>query len=160
MTDAPSKLDLSCYSPLRTRPRSRPATRAWHRAADRFLISTRPAIVPTSIVLGLGAAATANELPSRYAMLPAVLFYGAVGAWCTLNLLRCREAHCLITGAGFDALALAAAAAAILDRNWYDTLSLAIVPILLLAAIFEGIWTIRHGDNELKRSQTPGRLRS
>lgn len=150
MTETPSKLLSVCCAPLQARPPSLAQTRSWHCGADRFLTVTRPLIVPGVIGLGVGAAAIANALPSRYAMLPAAVFYAVAGGWCSLNFVRCREAHCLVTGVGFDALALAALAAAVLDRHWYNLLSLLIVPVLVGGVLFEATWTIRRGGNAVR----------
>jgi hypothetical protein len=96
---------------------------------------------------GVGAGQVANQLPSRYAMLPAVVYFLILGGWC---FARCREAHCLITGAGFDALAVAALVAVIIDGHWYNLLSLLILPVLIAGFAFEVVWTRRHGENAVR----------
>jgi len=139
-----------CCSPLRSRPAALAPTRQWHAAADRFLVVTRPAIIPAAVVLGVLAGQIADALPSRYAMLPAMVYFLALGGWCGLNFARCREAHCLITGAGFGALAIAALVAVGLDRHWYNLLSLMIAPVLVAGFVFEAAWTHRYRQNALR----------
>jgi hypothetical protein len=136
-----------CCSLRRSRPAALAPTRRWHASADRFLIATRPGVVPAAIVFGVLAGQVANELPSRYAMLPFVVYFLALGGWCSLNFARCREAHCLITGAGFDALAVTALVAVGFGRHWYNLLSLVIVPMLVAGIVFEAVWTSRQGSN-------------
>jgi hypothetical protein len=102
------------------------------------------------VLLGVLAGQVANVLPSGYAMLPAVVFFLAVGGWCSLNFARCREAHCLITGTGFGALAIAGLVALVLDEHWYDLLSLMILPVLVAAFVFEAAWTRRRGSNAVR----------
>jgi hypothetical protein len=140
----------SCCAPLGARPAAPKPTRRWHGAADQVLITTRPWLIPAAVMLGIGAGQVANQLPSRYAMLPAAVYFLVLGGWCSLNFARCREAHCLITGAGFDVLALAALAAFGLDRHWYNLLSLLILPVLVAGFSFEVVWTSRHGDNAVR----------
>jgi hypothetical protein len=139
-----------CCSPLCSRPAALPSTRRWHGAADRCLIATRPAVVPAAILFGVLAGQIANELPSGYAMLPAVGYFLALGGWCSLNFARCREAHCLVTGAGFDALAVTALVAVGLGRDWYTLLSVLIVPVLVGGFVFEAVWTSRQGSNAIR----------
>jgi hypothetical protein len=102
------------------------------------------------VTLGVLAGQIASELPGRYAMLPAVVYFLALGGWCSLNFARCREAHCLITGAGFDALTIAALVAVGLDRHWYNLLSLTILPVLVVGFFFEAVWASRRGTTAIR----------
>jgi hypothetical protein len=144
----------TCCVPFGARPAALEPTRRWHSAADRFLIASRVWLVPVAVALGVAAGQVANQLPSRYAMLPAVVYFLILGGWCTLNFARCREAHCLITGAGFDALAVAAFVAVIIDGHWYNLLSLMILPVLIAGFAFEVVWTSRHGENAVRSRRT------
>jgi hypothetical protein len=150
MTQTRSGRLAACCSPLAARPSSLEPTRGWHGAADRFLIATRPALIPAAVLLGVLAGQVADALPSRYAMLPALVFFLELGGWCGLNFARCREAHCLITGAAFGGLAIAALVAVGLDRNWYNLLSLMIVPVVFAAFVFEAAWQRRQGSNAVR----------
>lgn len=140
----------ACCSPLGSGPAALEPTRRWHAAADRFLIATRVWLIPAAVVLGVGAGQLADRLPSRYAMLPAAVYFLILGGWCSLNFARCREAHCLITGAGFDALAIAAFVGAAVGAHWYNLLSLMILPLLIAGVAFEVAWTRRHGENAVR----------
>lgn len=140
----------ACCLPLGSRPAALEPTRRWHTAADRFLIATRAWLIPAAVVLGVGAGQLADQLPSRYAMLPAVVYFLILGGWCSLNFARCREAHCLITGAGFAALAIAALVAVGIHAHWYNLLSLMILPLLIAGLAFEVVWTSRHGENAVR----------
>jgi hypothetical protein len=147
---APCARLAACCVPLGSRPAALDPTRRWHGAADRFLIASRVWLIPAAVVLGVAAGQVANQLPSRYAMLPAVVYFVMLGGWCSLNFARCREAHCLITGGGFDALAVAALVAVIIDGHWYNLLSLMILPVLIAGFAFEVVWTSRHGENAVR----------
>lgn len=149
-TAAPFVRLAACCVSLGSRPVALEPTRRWHAGADRFLLATRRWLVPVAVVLGVGAGQLADQLPSRYAMLPAVAYFLALGGWCSLNFARCREAHCLITGAGFDALAVAAVVAVGVDGHWYDLLSLMLLPVLFAGFAFEVVWTSRHGENAVR----------
>jgi hypothetical protein len=140
----------SCCVPFGPRPAALEPTRRWHGDADRFLIASRAWLIPAAVALGVAAGQIANQLPSRYAMLPAVVYFSTLGGWCSLNFARCREAHCLITGVGFDALAVAALVAVIIDGHWYNLLSLMILPVLIAGFAFEVVWTNRHGENAVR----------
>jgi hypothetical protein len=134
-----------CCSLLSARPPSRAQTRDWHRAADRFLILSRSAVVPVFAALAFLASFAGNQLSGRAAGLPMVAYFLAVGSWCAVNFARCREAHCLITGIGFAALAAATAISAGLDRDWRGPLWIAALAVLAAGALFETGWTARHG---------------
>jgi hypothetical protein len=152
---APRARLAACCLPLGSRPAALAPTRRWHAAADRFLIATRVWLIPAALALGVGAGQVANQLPSRYAMLPAVVYFLILGGWCSLNFARCREAHCLITGVGFDALTIAALVAVIIDGHWYNLLSLLILPLLIAGFAFEVVWTRRHGENAVRSRRNP-----
>lgn len=143
----------ACCVPLGSRPAALMPTRRWHAAADRFLIASRAWLIPAVLLLGIGAGQLADQLPSRYAMLPAAVYCLLLGGWCSLNFARCREAHCLITGAGFDALAIAALVAVGIDAHWYNLLSLLILPLLIAGVAFEVVWTRRHGENAVRSAR-------
>lgn len=140
------------------RPAALEPTRRWHGAADHFLIASRAWLIPAAVALGVAAGQIANQLPGRYAMLPAFVYFLALGGWCTLNFARCREAHCLITGAGLDALAVAALVAVIIDGHWYNLLSLMILPVLIAGFAFEVLWTSRHGENAVRSRRDAAEL--
>lgn len=46
------------------------------------------------------------------------LYFIAYGAYCLANFARCREAHCIITGAGWGVLGFVALFAAVMQLNW------------------------------------------
>jgi hypothetical protein len=140
----------TCCVPFGARPAALAPTRRWHGAADRFPIASRVWLIPAAVALGVGAGQVASQLPSRYAMLPAVVYFLIFGGRCSLNFARCREAHCLITGVGFDALAVAALVAVSIDGHWYNLLSLMILPVLIAGFAFEVVWTSRRGENAVR----------
>lgn len=140
-----------CSAFASTRPPSLPQTRAWHRAADRLLDLTRPSLVPLMIALSVATSLASNVLPERFAMLPLGAFFLVVGGWCDLNLVRSREAHCLVTGIGWTALAILALVAALVGANWHDGLSRGFLLVLAGSVVFELAWAARSGSTALDR---------
>jgi hypothetical protein len=95
-----------CSAFASTQPPSLPPTRSWESTADRLLAATRPQLVPLLVCLGFLASVVSRVLPAPLGMLALAAFFLVAGGWCTLNLVRCREAHCLATGLGWDALGM------------------------------------------------------
>ena len=146
----------ACCVLLCERPPSLAATRGWHSRADRFLIGSRPLIVPVFVLLGFLASFAGSRIPERWSVLPLAVYFLTVGGWCSLNFARCREAHCAITGAGLTALAGAAFVAVGLGRDWRDPLWLAALGVLVAGFLFETIWTAAHGHNAVRQDDRPG----
>lgn len=148
-----------CMSLLCERPPPLAQTRPWHRSSDRFLERSRPLIVPVFVALGFFASVAADQMPARPALLPAAAFFTLVGGWCGLNFARCREAHCVVTGAGYSGLAVAAFAAFILDQHWTGPLWAASLAVLAVAVVFQASWAAWRGSTAIKagRSSNPDR---
>jgi hypothetical protein len=77
-----------------------PADTSVKRRVDHLLPRTGlPAIAYFATVIGL--LGLAQTLPSPAYLAVDALAFLAGGSWCALNFWRCRQAHCLITGAGW-----------------------------------------------------------
>lgn len=140
-----------CRLLLCERPPSLVATRGWHRSGDRFLTVSRPLIVPAFVALGFLASFVADRLSARPALLPAAAFFALVAGWCSLNFVRCREAHCVVIGAGYSGLAIAAVVAFALDRHWTGPLWLTSFAVLAAGAVFEAAWLAWRGHTAVRR---------
>lgn len=132
-----------------TRPAALPATRPWHTAADRVLAASRPQLVPLLIVLGVLATLSSRALPLPVGMLPIGAFFLIAGGWCTLNLARSGEAHCVVFGVGWNTLALLTLIAIALDVDWRSPLWLAFFAILLAGTAFELGWAKLKGSTSV-----------
>jgi hypothetical protein len=137
-----SKLPLVC-SP----PRLAADTRG-KRLADR-LLPTGPAqwIFFAAVAAALFAA---GALPLRAGLILDLVATLAASGWCLTNFWRCREAHCIVTGAGWLPLAGLDAVEAGLGRSFvFGDEGLIFVAILVVGICFEALWRNRHGTNAL-----------
>jgi hypothetical protein len=141
-----------CSAFASTQPPSLPPTRSWQVAADRLLAATRPQLVPILGCLGLLAALVSRMLPASLGMVALAAFFLVAGGWCTLNLVRCREAHCLVTGLGWDALGIVSLGAVIVGVDLRGSVWLGFFAILVVAVVFELGWAALRGSTALRRS--------
>jgi hypothetical protein len=81
-------------------------------------------------------------------------FFLVAGTYCLANFTRCREAHCIVTGVGWSALALAGLAAVVMGRDVRTAAWIAFVVIFVLGHGFEAIWKSVHGSNALRLSES------
>ncbi len=63
---------------------------------------------------------------------------------------RCREAHCIITGLGWGALAFVAVVAAVLQLNWFQPIWNAFLIIFVVGHGFELVWAARRHTHALR----------
>lgn len=140
--------------PLTCSPPRLPASTRMMRLADR--------IQPTGNWQWLYFAAVAvaisvaPSLPLRAGLLvdAAAMFAGS--GWCLVNLWRCREAHCLVTGVGWAALLVLVVVELAMGRSVIGgTESLAFVAILVVAVAFEWAWQLRYRTNALTKRPAP-----
>jgi len=76
----------------------------------------------------------------------------AASAWCLINFWRCREAHCIVTGTGWAALAVLIAIELAAGRSFVlGSEGLVFLAILIIGVGFEVTWRLRHGTNALVR---------
>jgi hypothetical protein len=125
-------------------PPARPAAAPARRRLDRLLpASGLPAIGYFAAVIALFGLAQVLPAPA-YLLVDAVAFLAA-GSWCGVYFWRCRQAHCLVTGAGWLLLAVFAVAEAGLGRSLIGgDEQLVFLGILAIGLIFEGLWYLMH----------------
>ena len=131
-----------------------PADTSVKRRVDHLLPRTGlPAIAYFATVIGL--LGLAQTLPSPAYLAVDALAFLAGGSWCALNFWRCRQAHCLITGAGWLLLALFAAAEAGRGHSLIGgDEQLVFLGTLAVILIFEAIWYLLHHGNAVTSAQT------
>lgn len=137
-----SRLPLAC-SP----PRLVADTRA-KRWADRLL----PTGLAQCLFFAAVAAAliVAGLLPLRAGLILEMAATLAASAWCLTNFWRCREAHCIVSGAGWLPLAALEAVEAGIGRSVVPGgEALIFVAILAVAVVFETIWRGSRGTKAL-----------
>jgi hypothetical protein len=92
---------------------------------------------PVGVVIAVASFAAGAAVGGRAGLAIASTYVTAIGLYCVLNFLRCRETHCAVTGPGF-LLAAALGFAAVLmpgsALSWYRTSTEALVYLVILAA--------------------------
>ena len=70
------------------------------------------------------------------------------GGWCSLNFWRCRQAHCLVTGAGWLVLALFAIVETGIGRSViHGGEQIIFLAVLAAGLLFEGGWYLTQRTN-------------
>ena len=77
-------------------------------------------------------------------------FFLIFGTYCLANFARCREAHCIVTGLGWSALAIVSVGAVAVGHDIRGGAWTAFLVIALAGHGFEAIWKARHGSNVLR----------
>lgn len=126
-----------------------------HALASRYrhllepVVRGRPGIVVTVVVLSVAAG-----IGGRAGVALAAVWVLVSGTYCLANFSCCREAHCVVTGTGWTALALVGLARASIPGGglgWFgvDALTLAYLAILGAGYAFESVVTARTGRRSL-----------
>jgi hypothetical protein len=99
------------------------------------------------------AVITAPLLPTRFGLILDAAATFAASAWCLLNLWRCREAHCVVTGIGWAALFILEITELLIGRSViHGDEGLVFVGVLVVGCAFECGWQARFGTNGLHRA--------
>lgn len=132
---------------FRWSPPPLPADSALKRRVDRLLPrSGLPALVYFGGVIAL--LNIGPLLPKQLDLVAIAIASLAAGAWCTMNFWRCRHAHCVITGAGWLALAAFVFAESIIGRSLiHGDEGLVFVAVLGAGLAFELAWYALRGTN-------------
>jgi len=92
---------------------------------------------PAGALTAVASFAAGGAVGGRAGLAIASAYVTAIGVYCLLNFLRCRETHCAVTGPGFLLAAALGFAAALVPGSalsWYRTGTEAIVYLVVLAA--------------------------
>ena len=139
-------------------PPDLPADTALKRSADRLLPRTGlPAMLYCAAVIGL--LFLAPNLPERGNLAVDGLAALAAGAWCGVNLWRCRHAHCVVTSTGWLALSIVAFTGAALGHSLIGGYEQPVfLAVLAASVLFECGWSKARGTNAVGRGTgTTGR---
>lgn len=99
----------------------------------------------------------APHLPARPGLALEATATLAAGSYCLLNFWRCREAHCILSGSGWSALALFEFVELGLGRSLIDRAEgLVFLVILAVAYGFEAWWRASHGTKVLSTETRRG----
>src|SRR5438128_6351097 len=151
-TTRESGFGTTCCVPgaRRALPRSaQPDAAPARRRLDHILPARGlPAIGYFAGVIALLGLAQLLRAPA-YLLVDAVAFLAA-GSWCGLNFWRCRQAHCVVSAAGWLALTVFVFVEAALGRSLIHGDEQAVFLVVLVAAVaFEGAWYVARGTNAL-----------
>jgi hypothetical protein len=165
---SPEPTCLSCLPADRGGSEPRRALAGWSPpdlAADTPVKRRADRLLPRSGMSALACFALvvvlfnlAPHLPVRTGLAVDGLAVLAGGAWCALNFWRCRHAHCLVTGAGWLALAVVAFAGAIAGHSLISGYEQPVFLVVLgVALAFEAAWRCARGTNAVGRLAAPPR---
>lgn len=143
-----------CGSPLWSSPARRPAGSAVMRVVDWLMPrSGWPVCLYFIGVTVLLVAAGHVVGPAGLAMIAVAAFAG--GAWCSVNFWRCRHAHCVVTGAGWLALAGVSLVGAVVGHSLIGGVEeVVFLAILALGAVFELGWYLACGSHAITPKMT------
>lgn len=131
-------------------PSTTPARNDWERILDEFTRRSAPVLRSCyAIALGAGTAWISSRLGDAGLFLSGAYFL-VYSAYCLANFARCQEPHCIITGLGFGALALATIWAGISGLNWLSPAWLAFLIVLGLGYGFEYLWAANRRTHALR----------
>jgi len=131
-----------------------PADTALKRRVDALLPRSGVRLViffaVVVVLLNVGAV-----LPKRLDLVAVGLASLAAGGWCAVNFWRCRHAHCVVTGAGWLALAGFAFVEAGLGRSLiHGDEALVFLAVLAAGLVVEGWWYAVRGTNAISPRST------
>lgn len=151
---------LSCCSPAALfgwSPPRLPADTALRRRVDLILPSSGlPLIIFFGAVIALLNVGVL--LPTRLDLFAVGLAAVAAGSWCSANFWRTRHAHCVITAAGWLALAAFSFLETGLGRSLiHGDEGLVFLGVLAAGLVFEGAWYVVRGTNAVLSGPTAAR---
>ena len=147
----------SLIVPLTCSPPRLPADSVSKHVIDLVLPTGAAERVYFAMVAALVIAAP--FVPTRPGLAVGALAALAASTWCLANFWRCREAHCIVTGAGWAALFALEIVELVIGRSvLHGAESSAFAAILLIGLVFECGWQLAFGTNALTRDATATRL--
>jgi hypothetical protein len=148
--EPPHRGHASSGVPLFCSPPPTAADTRAKRIADRVLPTGRSQwMFFAAVAVAIAAAPSLGREAGLWLDLVATV---AASAWCLVNFWRCREAHCIVTGTGWAALAVLIAIELAAGRSFVlGSEGLVFLAILVVGIGFEALWRLRHGTNALVR---------
>src|SRR5712691_9661696 len=126
------------------------------RVAAGYLRVTGPVLRgPAGVLIAVASFAVGGAVGGRAGLAIASTYVTAIGVYCLLNFLRCRETHCAVTGPGFLLTATLGFAATLVPGSalsWYRASTEAAVFLVILAAGYalEGAVAARTGRRVMR----------
>jgi hypothetical protein len=132
-------------------PPASPPGSGLERALDAYTSVTAPFIRGCYVFVTVAAAGVASSLLGPVGGLGLEgAFFLIAGTYCLANFLRCREAHCIVTGLGWSALAVITLTAVVAGRDVRSGAWIAFLAIAVVGHGFEALWKMAHGSNALR----------
>ena len=132
-------------------PEAAPPRNRFERALDGYTSMTAPFLRGCLVFVTVAAAyAATSALGTVGGLLLQAVFFLVAGAYCLANFARCQEAHCIVTGLGWSALAVAGVVAVLAGRDIRASAWIAFLVIAVAGHGFEGVWKAAHGSNALR----------
>jgi hypothetical protein len=100
---------------------------------------------PAGVAIAVTSFVAGAAVGGRDGLAIASTYVTVIGAYCLLNFLHCREAHCGVTGPGFLLAAAGGFAAALVPGSalsWYRTRTEAAVFLVILAVGYGREWAV------------------
>ncbi len=121
------------------------------RLLDSYIAITAPLLRGCCVFLTVAVAWFASSALGAFVGL---IVEGAVflvaGIYCLANFIRCREAHCILTGVGWLALGAVSIAAAVARLDDRSATWIAFLVVAVIGHGFEAVWRATHGTNSLR----------
>lgn len=131
-------------------PAAAPPRNGFERALDTYTSLTSPFLRGCVLFPVLAAVAFGSfRLGMPGGLWLAAAYFLVFGGYCLANFARCREAHCVVTGAGWSALAVVGAWGALAGHDILGDLWNAFLIIAIIGYAFEGAWKAMRGTNAL-----------
>jgi hypothetical protein len=132
-------------------PPASPPRNRFERLLDGYVDATAPFIRGCSAFLTVAVAAVVTfALGPTGGLLLEAAFFLTAGAYCLANFVRCREAHCVVTGLGWSALALVGLGGVLTGHDLRGREWVAFLLVALAGHAFEAAWRLARGTNALR----------
>jgi hypothetical protein len=132
-------------------PPAAKARNAFERALDTYIDLTAPFLGGCVLFPVLAAVALGSfRLGTPDGLWLTAAYFLVFGGYCLANFARCREAHCVVTGAGWSALGVVGAWGALTSHDILGDLWNAFLIIAIIGFAFEGAWKARRGTIALR----------
>jgi len=132
-------------------PPTAPPGNRFERALDIYTSVTAPYLRGCYVFLTVAVVwFVSRALGLSVGLLVEGAFFLIFGTYCLANFARCREAHCIVTGLGWLALAIVSLGAVLAGRDIRGAAWTAFLVIAVAGHGFEWRWKARHGSNALR----------
>ena len=132
-------------------PPRRPAHNRVERILDWYVTLTAPFLRGCMVFFVVGAVAVVSVRLGPTAGLALTAAYLTVhSTYCLSNFVRCREAHCIVTGSGWLVLAVVAAGGAVMGQDIRPEVWDTFLVVSAAGFGFEFVWKAARGSSALR----------